>query len=98
MAATEAVLPGEDAVDLGVTLPLTQPLPSLVVLDAGVITTTQTVEGADEPTIVELPVQGAFTIPVWLANGNHKHPLAVILPERGPRLRGQRGRGMALSG
>ena len=41
MAATEAVLPGEDAVDLGVTLPLTQPLPSLVVLDAGVITTTQ---------------------------------------------------------
>ena len=77
----QAVLPGEDAAVPGVTLPLTQPLPSLVVLDAGVITTTQAAEGADEAAVVELPVQGAFTIPVWLANGDHKHPLAVILPD-----------------
>ncbi len=67
--------------ELGVTLPITQPLPSLVILDAGVITVTQTVTGADEPVEVLLPAQGAFAMPVWAANGDHQQPLAVILAD-----------------
>jgi hypothetical protein len=45
-------------------LPLTQPLPSLVILDAGVITTTQVVDGGEEPVVVELPVQGSLLLSV----------------------------------
>lgn len=71
-----------DAPVINITLPLTQPLASLVILDAGVITTTQTLESGEEA-VVDLPVQGAFTIPVWKANGDHQHPLAVILPDSG---------------
>ncbi len=67
--------------ELGVTLPISQPLPSLVILDAGVITVTQTVTGADEPVEVLLPAQGAFAMPVWAANGDHQQPLAVILAD-----------------
>lgn len=85
---TETVRPpdappaSDSADDLAVTLPLTQPLASLVILDAGVITTTQTLEDGEE-LIVELPVQAAFALPVWSANGDHRHPLAVILPDAG---------------
>lgn len=68
--------------DGNIALPLTQPPASLVILDAGVITTTQTLDSGEEA-VVELPVQGAFTIPVWQANGDHQHPLAVILPDAG---------------
>ncbi len=74
--------PVEESLLPGVTLPLTQPLASLVILDAGVITPTQTLaEGEETP--ATLPVQAAFALPVWAANGDHRHPLAVILPDAG---------------
>ncbi len=81
-AATPTLPAPPDAANLGVTLPLTQPLASLVILDADAITTTQTLADGEAPS-VELPVQGAFALPVWSANGDHRHPLAVILPDAG---------------
>lgn len=75
--------PAAGADELALTLPITQPLASLVLLDAGVVTTTQTLPGADEPVGVVMPVQGAFALPVWRANGDHLHPLALILPDAG---------------
>lgn len=77
----EASPPTANTGELGVTLPISQPLPSLVILDAGVITVTQTMTGADEPVEVLLPAQAAFAMPVWAASGDHQQPLAVILAD-----------------
>lgn len=60
------VAPGGQPV--AVTLPVTQPLPSLVMLNAGTITVTETITGEAEPPAVVIPVQGAFTIPVFGAH------------------------------
>lgn len=78
---SDVMVSAETYADIDVTLPITQPLASLVTIDAGIITTTQIVSGTGVTETVELPVQGAFMLPDWSANNHHRAPLAVILPD-----------------